>query len=130
MNRYRPYTIVALLAVVVMCGCHRDFQPDSRMCFYRDVFDISENVRDVGVREFDDGKTYIGVSIYADQFEYDYEEFCDRVVEVASDYNLNENGSYQVTIYDLNTSLQDLNSVEHAYDYTGNYFGEYSKEYD
>lgn len=129
MNRYRPYTIVALLAVVVMFGCHRDFQPDSRMCFYRDVFDISENVRDVGVREFDDGKTYIGVSIYADQFEYDYEEFCDRVVEVASDYNLNENGSYQVTIYDLNTSLQDLNSVEHAYDYTGNYFGEYSKEY-
>lgn len=129
MNRYRPYTIVALLAVVVMFGCRRDFQPDSRMCFYRDVFDISENVRDVGVREFDDGKTYIGVSIYADQFEYDYEEFCDRVVEVASDYNLNENGSYQVTIYDLNTSLQDLNSVEHAYDYTGNYFGEYSKEY-
>lgn len=128
MNRFKACAVLFILIAVSVCGCHRDFRPNPEMCFYRDVYDISDNVRGVGVKESKDGQMRIGVDIYADYFEYDYEEFCDRVVEVAEEYDLNENGSYQVTIYDLNSSLQDQDSA--GAEYTGNYFGEYSKVYD
>lgn len=129
MNRFRVYIVLLILLAVASCGNIKEFEPEPSIYFYQDVYGVSDNVRDVSVGESDDGQIRIRVCVYSEYLEYDYEEFCDRVVEIASDYNLNENGYYIVTIYDMNTYLQDMNSPQDS-EYQGGYYGEYYKEYD
>ncbi len=128
MNRLRV-CIFLLLSAIALCGCQKEFVPDAKMCFYQDVCDLSDNIRNIGVSDSDDNQIYISVYVYAEFFEYDYEDFSDSVVEIASDYNLSDNGGYKVTVYDLNTYLHDINSIDDPRS-PRYYFGEFSKEYD
>ncbi len=127
MRHYHLYTSVLLCAIALSCCCCGRAE-DPYVSFEKDVYAISNDIRDVTCGTFK-GKTRISVYVYSTSFTEDYEGLCDTTEGIASGYNLDENDSYYITIYDINKSIQDLESAEHEYDYVEEYYGEYSKEY-